>query len=63
MAERKSEWPEAGDLVTATAEPVTYHGAYAKLYEFDKHGLLHASQDIVTAVSKAGGECTFRRGK
>ncbi|MGA3288795.1 MAG: hypothetical protein ABSD42_00950 [Candidatus Bathyarchaeia archaeon] len=29
MAERKSEWPEAGDLGIATIETVTDYGAYA----------------------------------
>ena len=31
MAERKREWPEAGDLVTATIDAVTDFGAYAKM--------------------------------
>ena len=63
MAERKPEWPEAGNLDMVTAEPVTDHGAYVKFYEFDKRWLLHTSKDTVTTVSKVGGESTFRREK
>jgi translation initiation factor 2 subunit 1 len=44
MAERKPEWPEAGDLVIATIETVTDYGAYAKLDEYNKRGLLHVSE-------------------
>jgi translation initiation factor 2 subunit 1 len=44
MAERKPEWPEVGDLVIATIETVTDYGAYAKLDEFEKRGLLHVSE-------------------
>jgi translation initiation factor 2 subunit 1 len=44
MAFRKPEWPEAGDLVIATVETVTDYGAYAKLDEYDKKGLLHISE-------------------
>jgi len=44
MAERKPEWPEVGDLVIATIETVTDYGAYAKLDEFGKRGLLHVSE-------------------
>jgi translation initiation factor 2 subunit 1 len=44
MAERKPEWPEPGDLVIATIETVTDYGAYAKLDEFSKRGLLHVSE-------------------
>jgi translation initiation factor 2 subunit 1 len=44
MAERKSEWPESGDLVIVTIESVTDYGAYAKLDEFNKRGLLHVSE-------------------
>jgi translation initiation factor 2 subunit 1 len=44
LAERKPQWPETGDLVIATIETVTDYGAYAKLDEFDKRGLLHVSE-------------------
>ena len=44
MAESKPEWPESGDLVMATIETVTDYGAYAKLDEYDKRGLLHVSE-------------------
>lgn len=44
MAERKPEWPESGDLVIATIESVTDYGAYAKLDEYEKRGLLHVSE-------------------
>jgi translation initiation factor 2 subunit 1 len=44
MAERKPQYPEIGDLVIATIETVTDYGAYAKLDEFDKRGLLHVSE-------------------
>ncbi len=44
MAERKPQYPEVGDLVIATIETVTDYGAYAKLDEFDKRGLLHVSE-------------------
>jgi translation initiation factor 2 subunit 1 len=44
MTERKPEWPEIGDLVIATIETVTDYGAYAKLDEYDKRGLLHVSE-------------------
>jgi len=44
MAEHKPEYPEAGDLVIATIESVTTYGAYAKLDEYNKQGLLHVSE-------------------
>ena len=44
MALRKQEWPEPGDLVLATVEAVTDYGAYVKLDEFGKKGLLHVSE-------------------
>jgi translation initiation factor 2 subunit 1 len=44
MSERKPEWPESGDLVIATIESVTDYGAYAKLDEYEKRGLLHVSE-------------------
>lgn len=50
MAERKPQWPEVGDLVIATMDKVTTYGAYAKLDEYEKQGLLHVS-DISVEVS------------
>jgi translation initiation factor 2 subunit 1 len=44
MAERKPQWPETGDLIIATIETVTDYGAYAKLDEYEKRGLLHVSE-------------------
>jgi translation initiation factor 2 subunit 1 len=44
MVDFKPEWPEAGDLVMATVETVTDYGAYVKLDEFGKRGLLHVSE-------------------
>jgi translation initiation factor 2 subunit 1 len=44
MAAANQEWPEAGDLVIATIQNVTDYGAYAKLDEYDKQGLLHISE-------------------
>lgn len=44
MAFRKQEWPEPGDLVLVTVETVIDYGAYVKLDEYDKKGLLHISE-------------------
>jgi translation initiation factor 2 subunit 1 len=44
MSEHKPEWPEFGELVIATIEKVTEYGAYAKLEEYNKQGLLHISE-------------------
>jgi translation initiation factor 2 subunit 1 len=44
MALRKQEWPEVGDLVIGTVETITDYGAYMKLDEYNKKGLLHISE-------------------
>ncbi len=40
----KQEWPEVGDLVIVTVETVTDYGAYVRLDEYGKTGLLHISE-------------------
>lgn len=44
MSTNKAEWPEIGELVIATVLEVTDFGAYAKLDEYGKRGLLHVSE-------------------
>jgi len=44
MAIGKQEWPEIGDLVIVTVGSVTDYGAYVKLDEYEKSGLLHISE-------------------
>ena len=41
---KKQEWPEIGDFVICSIENVTDYGAYVKLDEYDKKGLLHISE-------------------
>ncbi len=68
MAERKPQWPKAGDLVIAAVEAVTDYGAYAKLDENGQRRLLYVSetpsssrQDVLACIAKAGRHGSFRR--
>jgi len=44
MAVKKAEWPEPGELVTASVKKITDFGAYVTLDEYGKEGLLHVSE-------------------
>lgn len=44
MWSREEEWPKPGDLVMATVEDVVDYGAYVRLDEYGKRGLLHISE-------------------
>lgn len=50
MSFRRTEWPEAGDLVITTVDRVTSYGAYVVLDEYEKRGLLHISELSTTWV-------------
>ena len=44
MTLRRAEWPEVGDLVIAEVQRITDYGAYVRLEEYGKDGLLHISE-------------------
>ena len=44
MEFKKPEWPDVGDLVITTVVRITDYGAYVRLDEYDKEGLLHISE-------------------
>lgn len=44
MGLRRPEWPDVGELVIATVIRITDYGAYVRLDEYDKEGLLHVSE-------------------
>ena len=44
MPFKGEEWPERGDLVMATVENVSGYGAYVRLDEYNRKGLLHVSE-------------------
>jgi translation initiation factor 2 alpha subunit (eIF-2alpha) len=52
MAERKPEWPKAGDTLIGTVKAGTDYGACAQFDEYNPRGLLRVSE-----------QGTFRREK
>jgi translation initiation factor 2 subunit 1 len=47
---KKSEWPEIGEFVIATANNITVYGVYVILDEYGKEGFLHVSEISSTWV-------------
>ncbi|KON29794.1 hypothetical protein AC482_05535 [miscellaneous Crenarchaeota group-15 archaeon DG-45] len=50
MGLERPEWPEVGELVVATVQRIERYGAYVRLDEYDKEGLLHISEISSTWV-------------
>ncbi|MCW3992066.1 MAG: S1 RNA-binding domain-containing protein, partial [Candidatus Bathyarchaeota archaeon] len=50
MSLEKPEWPMVGELVVVTIRRIERHGAYVRLDEYDKEGLLHISEISSTWV-------------
>lgn len=44
MVEKKSGWPEEGELVIATVTKIQYHSIFCNLDEYGKAGMLHISE-------------------
>jgi len=44
MSLGRPEWPEVGELVVATIQQIVGYGAYVRLDEYGKEGLLHISE-------------------
>ena len=71
MAKRKPEISETGDLAITTVETVTDYAAYAKLDKYNKKVYLayqktrlqKSTERIISNVTEAGGQGTFRREK
>ena len=50
MSLERPEWPMVGELVVVTIRRIERHGAYVRLDEYDKEGLLHISEISSTWV-------------
>jgi len=44
MKPKRREWPEESELVVCTVTKVFPHGAFVKLEEFDREGMIHISE-------------------